>query len=152
MIYFIMARLQILKSPDESLLRTSRPVTEFDERLHQLLDDMKETMFAAGGMGLAAPQVGRLVRAVVVEGRDGLVELVNPEVVFAKRQKNGEERCLSVPGSAYTVGRFQRIDVRAQSRFGEWFEQTFKGMDAVCVQHEIDHLDGKLITETGEVK
>ncbi|MCL2756137.1 MAG: peptide deformylase [Firmicutes bacterium] len=140
-----MALLEIVKYPDPFLEKVSKPVGEFNERLHVFLDDMAETMDYAGGMGLAAVQVGRLMRVCLVMTDDGLVELVNPEIIFKNRTKKGAEACLSVPNESYKLRRHHHISVRAQDRHGNAFERDFHGIEAVCVQHEMDHMDGKLI-------
>jgi len=140
-----MAILQIVKSPDEFLLKVSKPVTEFDANLWQLLDDMKDTLHKAKGLGLAAVQVGRLLRVCIIWTKDGEVELINPVIVYADRIKVGEEACLSVPKVQIAVKRFREIRVRFQDRNGNTLEKDFSGITAVCVQHEIDHMNGILI-------
>lgn len=143
-----MAILKIVKHPDPFLLKTSKPVTEFDERLHTLLDDMLETMQALGNaMGLAAVQVGRLVRAfIVLSVKDEPTEFINPRIISASKKKNGKEACVSIRNCPQIeVERFQRITVAFQDRHGVAHEREFRGMEAVCIQHEFDHLDGKLI-------
>ncbi|MCL2569761.1 MAG: peptide deformylase [Firmicutes bacterium] len=140
-----MAKLKILNYPDEFLSKQSKKVVDFDARLHELLDDMWETMESSHGMGLAAVQVGRLLRVCIVSGYDDDIELINPEVLWKKDIGDSDEACLSVPGEQYTMQRAQHIRVRAQNRHGKWFELEFKGIEAVCAQHEIDHLDGILI-------
>ena len=120
---------------DDVLRKHARPVVKFDARLHELLDDMAETMYAANGAGLAAPQVNVLKRAVVIE-------LVNPEIVEAEGSRIGVEGCLSVPGRSVTVERPERVKVRAADRNGGPVELVGQGMLAVALCHEIDHLDG----------
>ncbi|MBR5094268.1 MAG: peptide deformylase [Oscillospiraceae bacterium] len=144
-----MALRNILSKDEPALYKKSRPVTEFNSRLHQLLDDMAETLQKAGGVGLAAPQVGVLRRAVLVletnvpEGEpEILIELVNPEIVESSGEQNGPEGCLSAPGEYGLVKRPMHVKVRAQDRFGEWFEVEGDGLTARCFCHEIDHLDG----------
>ena len=132
---------------DDVLRKHARKVDRFDERLHALLDDMAETMAAAEGAGLAAPQVGVLKRAVVIDVGEGLIELVNPEIVSSEGECTSIEGCLSVPGRAGRVVRPERVTVRAQDRYGEPFEIHGENMLAVCLCHEIDHLDGVLYVD-----
>lgn len=128
---------------DDVLRRHARRVEVFDEKLSELMDDLAETMTASNGMGLAAPQVGVLKRACVVDvGEEGVIELVNPEITMSEGEVTAIEGCLSVPGRAGRVVRPERVTVRAQDRFGETFELNAEGMLAVCLCHEIDHLDG----------
>ena len=129
---------------DEILRKHSRKVTKFDHRLGVLLDDMADTMYEADGVGLAAPQVGILRRVVVIDVGDGLVELVNPEIISAEGEQAGSEGCLSVPGKRGYVVRPQKVTVKAQDRKGKPFEVTGEGLFARALCHEIDHLDGKL--------
>ncbi len=146
-----MATRQIILRGDEVLGRMCRPVTSFDSRLHQLLDDMRETLDQAQGYGLAAPQVGILRRVCLVTNTDGeYVELVNPEIVAAEGEQGGYEGCLSVPGLYGWVKRPQRVRVRAQDRDGKTFEVEDVDMSARCFCHEIAHLDGHLFTELVE--
>jgi len=141
-----MAILQILKHPDETLSMKSKHVTEFGGRLHVLLDDMHDTLVRANGMGLAAAQVGRLMRACIVDtGKQGVLELINPEIIVGAKEKDGEEACLSVPNKAATMKRYHHIKVKYQDRFGTEHIGEFRGMVAVCIQHEMDHMDGVLI-------
>ena len=140
---------------DEVLHKHARRVERFDARLAELLGDMAETMYAANGAGLAAPQVGVLKRAVVIDVGEGLIELVNPEIVASEGENAVVEGCLSVPGRTGRVLRPEKVTVRAQRRDGEAFEITGEGMLAVCLCHEIDHLDGiiyvdKMIEDTSE--
>jgi len=141
-----MATLKVLKYPDEFLYKISKPITEFDSHLHQLLDDMKETMNKSNGIGLAAVQVGRLLRACIILTKEGPIELVNPVIVHGDRIKTGEEACISIPKFQTRIKRFHEIIVNAQDRYGKPFEQSFKGITAVCVQHELDHMEGILIS------
>lgn len=127
---------------DDVLRKHARPVVKFDARLHELLDDMAETMYAANGAGLAAPQVNVLKRAVVIDVGEGLIELVNPEIVEAEGSRIGVEGCLYVPGRSGTVERPERVKVRAADRNGGPVELVGQGMLAVALCHEIDHLDG----------
>ena len=148
-----MAILEIVKVPDELLKKTSKPVTAFDGFLHTLLDDMTETVKKAGGAGIAAVQVGYLMRTCVVWLRgDDYLELVNPEFTGQGREKKGTEGCLSIPEVFTRVARHQRGTVRAQDRYGNWFEMDLRGLPAICTQHEIDHMNGVLITDHEEVK
>ena len=132
---------------DDILRKHSRQVTKFDRRLAVLLDDMADTMVQADGVGLAAPQVGVLKRAVVIDVGEGLIELVNPEIVFSEGEVIGAEGCLSVPGRRGTVKRPQKVRVRAQDRKGDPFEVEGEGLLAVCLCHELDHLDGVLYVD-----
>ena len=153
-----MALRNILTGDDPALLKKSRVVTEFNSRLHQLLDDMHETLIFANGVGLAAPQVGVLRRvALIVDTssetnppEEKVFELINPEIV--KRQGNHEdtEGCLSVPGVYGIVCRPEEVTVRAQDRYGKPFEITCSGLAARAACHEIDHLDGVLFTSLAE--
>lgn len=127
---------------DEILHKKCRPVEKFDARLHALLDDMAETMYAADGAGLAAPQVGLLKRCVVIDVGEGLIEMVNPEIIETEGEMTVVEGCLSVPGRSGRVVRPERVTVRAQDRNGNFFEKTGEGILAVCMCHETDHLDG----------
>ena len=126
-----------------------RPVTEFNPHLHQLLDDMLETLEDANGAGLAAPQVGVLRRVCVVldEDSEEYIELVNPEIVAQSGEQTGLEGCLSVPGKWGIVTRPDVVRVRAQDRYGDWFEVEGEGLTARCFAHECDHLDGHIYTE-----
>ena len=140
-----MARRSIIRLGEDDILRKHcRAVERFDGRLAALLDDMAETMYAANGAGLAAPQVGILKRAVVVDAGGGLIELVNPEIIRAEGARVGVESCLSVPDRCGTVERPEKVAVRAQNRRGEPIEITGEGFLAVALCHEIDHLDGVL--------
>ena len=129
------------------LRRKSRPVTKFDARLHALLDDMAETMYHAEGVGLAAPQVAVLRRVVVMDCGDGLIEMVNPEIIATEGEQDGAEGCLSVPGRRGMVKRPMKVTVRFQDRNGEWFELEGEGLLARCIMHETDHLDGRLYVD-----
>ncbi len=149
-----MALRNILKEGDETLSKRCRPVTDFNQRLHELLDDMGQTMMNAEGVGLAAPQVGILRRAVVVletnvpEGDDGyIIELVNPEIIASEGEQDGPEGCLSVPGVYGMVRRPSYVKVRAQDRNGNWFEVEGNGLTARAFCHELDHLEGHMFTE-----
>ena len=143
-----MALRTILTDGDPALHKACRPVTRFDEKLHVLLDDLKETLAQANGAGLAAPQVGILRRAViVVDANDQMLELVNPEIISREGEQEGFEGCLSVPGRWGVVKRPMKARVRAQDRYGNFFEVEGEEIVARCFCHEIDHLDGHLFTE-----
>ena len=132
---------------DEALRRRARRVDKNDDRLATLLNDMAETMAAGNGVGLAAPQVGVLKRCCVIDVGEGLIELVNPEIMSREGEVTVIEACLSVPERAGRVVRPQKVTVRAQNRYGEPFDITGEGMLAVCMCHEIDHLDGILYVD-----
>ena len=142
-----MAILKIVNHPDELLRKRSKEVVEFNARLHELLDDMLQTMDAVGGVGIAAVQVGVLWRVCIVETAKGVIEFINPVIVNSSKPMKGEEACLSVPNTSGMVERPQKVTVKAQDRNGKFFERVFTGRDAVCVCHEIDHLDGVLYTD-----
>ena len=143
-----MATRTILVRGDEMLEKKCRPVTEFNERLHTLLDDMRETLMQADGVGLAAPQVGILRRAVlVINDEDECLELINPEIISEEGEQTGLEGCLSVPGYYGEVTRPMKVKVRAQDRNGSFFELEDEGLTARCFCHEIEHLDGHLFVE-----
>lgn len=143
-----MALREILTQGDPVLNKTCRPVEKFDRKLHDLLDDLKETLADSGGVGLAAPQVGILRRVVVVEDADDhVLELVNPVIVSQEGEQNGWEGCLSVPGKYGMVQRPSLVTVRAQDRDGNFFEASGEGLVARCFCHETEHLDGHLFVE-----
>ncbi len=143
-----MALRKIVVQGDECLRKVCRPVTEFNARLHMLLDDMKETLIDSQGVGLAAPQVGILRRVCVVMNEDDeIIELINPEIVSAEGEQTGLEGCLSVPGKFGIVTRPNVVRVRAQDREGEFFEVEDEGLTARCFCHELEHLDGHLFVE-----
>ena len=144
-----MAIREIRTEGDPCLGRVCRAVEKFDDRLHVLLDDMKDTLHKAQGAGLAAPQVGVLRRVVLVETEPGeLLELINPEIVSVSEERQEEmEGCLSVPGEWGITDRPMTVTVRAQDRNGNWFEATGSGLKARCFCHELDHLDGTLYTD-----
>ena len=144
---------KILTTRDPALHKVCKPVTAFDGKLHKLLDDMKETLLDAGGVGLAAPQVGILRRVVVVDmgaEEPELLELVNPELLETSGEQCGAEGCLSVPGKYGLVKRPNYARVRAQDRDGNWFEAEGEALIARCFCHELDHLDGIVYTEVME--
>lgn len=143
-----MALRKIVLQGDECLTKVCRPVTDFNGRLHTLLDDMTDTLLDSGGVGLAAPQVGILRRVCVVLNEDDeVIELVNPEIIFTDGEQTGLEGCLSVPGKYGVVTRPEVVRVRAQDRNGEFFEVEDSDLTARCFCHEIEHLDGHLFIE-----
>ena len=143
-----MALRTILTDNDPALHKVCRPVTNFDGRLHDLIDDQKETLANANGAGLAAPQVGILRRVViVVDEQENMLELVNPEIIAQEGEQEGFEGCLSVPGRWGIVKRPQKAKVRAQDRNGNFFEVEGEDIVARCFCHELEHLDGHLFTE-----
>ncbi len=145
-----MAQLQILTFPDTRLRRMANPVGQVDQRIRQIVDDMFETMYAAPGIGLAATQVDIALRIVVMDisdDRDAPLCLINPEILEASGDEEMEEGCLSVPGFYETVTRAERVKVRALDRDGGPVEIDTGGLLAVCIQHEIDHLDGRLFVD-----
>lgn len=145
-----MAKLDILTYPDPRLHIVAKPVARVDDRTRKLIDDMAETMYAANGIGLAATQVNVHEQIVVMdlsEERDQLRVFINPEIVARTGEAEREEGCLSVPGIYDRVTRAERITVRALDRNGEAFEVTAEGLLAVCIQHEMDHLKGKVFVE-----
>lgn len=137
-----MAIRNIMKDDDPVLRKVCRPVTEFNERLWQLLDDMADTMHAAPGVGLAGPQVGVLRRVVVMDVGNGVIEAINPEIVETEGEQSGEEGCLSFPGKWGVVKRPYKVRMKAQDRHGKWYFLTGEELLARCMCHEIDHLDG----------
>ena len=142
-----MAIRVIRKDGDEILRKKSRKVDVIDDRILTLLDDMKDTMKKAEGVGLAAPQVGVLRRVVVIDVGEGLIELINPVIVFESGEQMEEEGCLSIPGIRGKVKRPEKVIVRAMNRKGETFEMTGTGLLAIAFCHEIDHLNGILFTD-----
>ncbi len=143
-----MAIRKIVTQGDEVLTKKCREVTEFNERLHDLLDDMADTLEESGGVGLAAPQVGVLRRVVlVINDEEEILELINPEIIHTEGEQTGPEGCLSVPGKFGMVTRPNFVRVRAQDRFGEWFEAEGEELTARCFCHELEHLDGHLYVE-----
>ena len=141
---------KILTADEPALHKVCRPVEKFDWRLRKLLDDMKETLAQANGVGLAAPQVGILRRVVIVDTGEEILELVNPELLETDGEQEGAEGCLSVPGKYGLVKRPYYAKVRAQNRDGEWFEAEGEELIARCFCHELDHLDGIVYTEIME--
>ncbi len=145
-----MARLDILHYPDARLHTVAKPVQAVDARLRKLVEDMAETMYAANGIGLAATQVNVHERVIVIdisEARKELRVFINPELVAKSGQMEGEEGCLSVPGIYDRVTRAERVTVRALDRDGNAFELEADGLLAVCIQHEMDHLAGKVFVD-----
>ena len=146
-----MAQLHILRYPDPRLHTVAKPVAEVDERIRQLVDDMLETMYAAEGVGLAATQVDVHERVIVIDtsdGRDDPRVLINPELVARSEEMTfSDEGCLSVPAIYDKVKRHARVTVSALNRAGERYEFSTDGLLAICVQHEMDHLLGKVFVE-----
>jgi peptide deformylase len=145
-----MAIRTILEFPDQRLRTRARPVTQFDAELGRLIDDMFESMYAAPGIGLAATQVDVHKRVLVIdisENRSGPMVFINPEILSREGEAENEEGCLSVPGIFDEVKRAAKIRVRSQDRAGVVSEKDYEGMLAVCIQHEMDHLDGKLFVD-----
>jgi peptide deformylase len=145
-----MALLPILHYPDPRLHKVASPVTVVDERIRKLINDMAETMYAAPGVGLAATQVDVHERVLIIDisdTRDELQAFVNPEIIARSGEAENEEGCLSVPGIYDRVTRAERVTVRALNAKGEAFTLEAEGLLAVCIQHEIDHLDGKVFVE-----
>lgn len=140
-----MAIRNIVKQGDNCLEKVCRPVTEFNKRLHILLDDMRETLAEADGAGLAAPQVGVLRRAaIIIDGEGGYLELINPEILEQQGSQEGAEGCLSVPGVYGVVERPQKITIQFQDREGQPQQLVLEDFLARAACHETDHLDGKL--------
>lgn len=145
-----MAKLPILEYPDPRLRIRAKPVTKVDAEIRQLVDDLLETMYAAAGIGLAATQVDRHLRVLVIdisEARNDPCCLINPEIVASEGSITSDEGCLSVPEYYDAVDRAERIRVRAIDRDGEIFELEAEGILAICIQHEMDHLEGKLFVD-----
>lgn len=143
-----MALRKIMVEGEPCLTKVCHPVTEFNKKLHDLLDDMKETLLDSQGVGLAAPQIGILRRVVVVmDENEEILELVNPEIVHTEGEQTGPEGCLSVPGKFGMVTRPMVVRVRAQDRDGCWYEAEDEGLTARCFCHELEHLDGHLFNE-----
>ncbi|MBR6533763.1 MAG: peptide deformylase [Clostridia bacterium] len=139
-----MAIRNIVTLGDDVLRKICRTQMQFDERLWTVLDDMKETMYKAEGVGLAAPQIGILRRFCVIDVGDGLIELINPVITEMSGKQTDNEGCLSLPGKSAEVTRPMKVTVRAQDRFGNNFTVTGEGLKARALCHEIDHLDGVL--------
>ncbi len=145
-----MGMRKILTFQEPALHKVCRPVEKFDKKLHKLLDDMRETLADAEGVGLAAPQVGILRRVVIVDTGEEILELVNPTLVETSGEQIGAEGCLSLPGKYGLVKRPNYAKVRAQDRDGAWFEAEGEELIARCFCHELDHLDGIVYTEVME--
>ena len=144
---------KILTDKDPALHKVCKPVTAFDGKLHKLLDDMRETLIDSNGGGLAAPQVGILRRIFLVDvGLDGneIIEFINPEILETDGEQEGAEGCLSVPGKYGLVKRPYWVKVRAQDRYGDWFEAEGEELIGRCFCHENDHLDGIVYTQVME--
>ncbi len=145
-----MAVLNILRYPDPRLYKVAQPVERIDDAIRRLVRDMAETMYAAPGIGLAATQVDVHKRVIVIDTsdtRDQLFVLINPAIIWREGEKECEEGCLSVPGVYDVVKRAERVAVRALDADGRPFERVAEGLLAVCVQHEIDHLEGKVFVD-----
>ena len=142
-----MALRNIVKKGDDVLTKMCRPVEKFDEKLCTLLDDMYETMGAANGVGLAAPQVGLLRRIVVIDVGEGRIELINPEIIKTSGEQDGAEGCLSFPGEFGMVKRPMKVRAKFQDRNGEWYEIEAEELLARCIMHETDHLNGQLYVD-----
>lgn len=145
-----MSRLHILRYPDARLHRIAAPVREVNERIRSLVADMAETMYAAPGVGLAATQVDVHEQVIVIDAsdtRDQLLTLINPEILAAAGEADCEEGCLSVPGVYEKIARAEHIVVRALGLDGESFSMEAEGLLAVCIQHEMDHLKGRVFVE-----
>ncbi|MBE7005619.1 MAG: peptide deformylase [Ruminococcaceae bacterium] len=143
-----MALRTIMTQEQPTLHKAARPVTNFDQRLHDLLDDMAETLADANGAGLAAPQVGILRRIFLIDVDDrGLIEFINPEILETSGEQDGVEGCLSLPGQWGMVKRPNHVKIRAQDRDGAWFELEGDELAARCILHEYDHLEGHLYSE-----
>ena len=138
---------KILTDAEPALHKTCRPVESFDNKLHDLLEDMRETLIDSGGVGLAAPQVGILRRVVLVDTGDEILELINPTLLETDGEQVGPEGCLSVPGKYGLVKRPYYAKVRAQDREGNWYEAEGEELIARCFCHELDHLDGIIYTQ-----
>lgn len=142
-----MAVFKIVTLGDPILREKARPVEKITPRIHRLLDNMAETMYAAPGVGLAAPQIGVSKRIIVVDVGEGLIELINPEILVAEGEEIGVEGCLSIPGVQGEVPRAAVVVVKGQDRYGQTKELKAQGLLARALQHEIDHLDGVLFID-----
>lgn len=145
-----MALRPIVSKKEDTLRKKCKPVEVFDKKLWTLLDDMAQTMKAANGFGLAAPQVGILRRVIVMDVGEGLVEAVNPVLFNLSGEQRGPEGCLSCPGEYGYVTRPMNCTIKAQDRKGKWFEKDLTGIFCRCACHETDHLDGKLFLDIVE--
>lgn len=142
-----MALRKIVKIGDNKLRKVCKPVEKFDRRLKILLEDMADTMYDANGVGLAAPQVAVLRRVVVMDCGDGLIEMINPEILETEGEQDGPEGCLSVPGRRGMVKRPMKVRAKFQDRNGEWYEIEAEELLARCIMHETDHLNGQLYVD-----
>ncbi len=145
-----MAIRKIIYLPDPRLRKVSTPIDVFDDALHELIEDMFETMYAAKGVGLAAPQIGINIRLSVVDvsgDKSEQLVLINPEIIASEGVVEYQEGCLSVPSVYDTVHRAEKVTLRAQNKLGEFFEIDAEGLLGECFQHEIDHLNGKLFVD-----
>lgn len=145
-----MAVYQIVKKGDEVLRQKSKSVPEITPNIIKLLENMRDTMYEANGVGLAAPQIGISKRVIVVDAEDDLLELINPEIIDSEGSETDSEGCLSVPGYVGEVKRAYRVKVKAMNREGKNVEITREGLPARVLQHEIDHLDGILFIDKAE--
>lgn len=146
-----MAKRNIVKIGDDILRKVCRTQLTFDDKLHTILDDMKETMYGAEGVGLAAPQVGILRRYCIVDVGDGLIEMINPVIIEnSSETQTGNEGCLSIPDRSEIVTRPMKVKVRAQNRYGENIVVEGEGLKARALCHEIDHLDGVLYIDKAQ--
>lgn len=145
-----MAILDIKKAGDVVLKQQAQPVARIDKQIRTLLDDMAQTMYKANGVGLAAPQVGQSIQVVVIDVGEGLIELVNPEIVRMEGSKTDTEGCLSVPEIYGDVERAAKVSVKYLNRQGKHHRITATGLLARCLQHEIDHLHGRLFIDIAQ--
>ena len=141
---------KILTDAEPALHKVCKPVEQFDKKLHALLKDMEDTLIDSGGVGLAAPQVGILRRVVLVDTGEEILELINPSLLETDGEQVGPEGCLSVPGKYGLVKRPYYAKVRAQDRYGEWYEAEGEELIGRCFCHELDHLDGIVYTQVME--
>jgi peptide deformylase len=145
-----MAKLEILEIPDTRLRTIAKPVETFDEELERLISDMTETMYSAQGIGLAATQVNIHQRLLVLDVSEGQTQprvYINPEILESEGSETCEEGCLSVPGIYAEVTRAEKVRISAQNQDGSFFAEELEGIHAICLQHEIDHLNGKLFVD-----
>lgn len=145
-----MAILDIKKAGDKVLKDVCDPVGKIDRKIRQLLDDMAQTMYAADGVGLAAPQVGISLRVIIIDAGDGLIELINPVLIESEGEEKGTEGCLSIPGIYGEVQRFSKVVVEGLNRNGKRVRIIGTGLLARALQHEMDHLDGVLFIEKAQ--
>lgn len=142
---------EIVKKGDSILTKVCHPVTRFDRRTAQLMDDLRDTLLQSGGVGLAAPQIGICRRAcVVMNEQEEILELINPSIIASSGEQEDFEGCLSLPGMYGVVKRPMKVRVRAQDRKGEWFEAEDEGLTARCFCHEFAHLDGHMFDELSD--